>query len=800
MKPLNLLSNAVILFSALTLGCLGTANDARAVETPPVPDFTQGGKRPDTHDWTLGPTGARGWMYAANGRSTNARQILVTAVTKGWPADGILSIGDVILGIGDKPFDDDARIRFARAITLAEQQQGGGNLRLIRWHAGKTENASLKIPVMGTYSDTAPYNCQKSKKILETGCQVIAKRGLNDVTIPNNLNALALLASGKKEYGPMLADYAKKVSNYKSDGMATWYYGYAGIFLAEYLLATGDQSVLPGIKRIAMECVKGQSGVGTWGHGFALPSGNLGGYGSMNLPALPLTISMVLARQAGIHEPDLDRAIAKSAGFLRWYVNKGAIPYGDHEPWPGHEDNGKCSIATILYDLLGDQVATTFFARMSMAGYDERERGHTGNFFNILWALPGVSRCGPVATGAYWKEQSWYYDLARGPDGSFAYQGSPDGEEEHNKYTNYDCTGGYMLTYALPLKSLYMTGKKPSAVPALNPKEVADVIAAGRDYFAARNGIGYAGRTNDQLLAGLSSWSPIVRLRSAQGLARQAKAEVVPALQKMLAGPDRNAQYGACEALEALKGEAASTVPTLQQTLKHEDLWLRIRAARALRSMGKPAMAALPDMLRLLATPSPRQDPRGMEQRYLCDALFDSRGGMLARSLEGVNREALYAAVRVGLRNEDGRARGSICTVYQNLSSEEIKPLLPAIHQAVVKAAPSGEMFSDGIRVEGLKVLAKHRVKEGMDACVVYTRQQNGWRSEKRTPELMNILLTYGSRAKPAIPELTKIADYFEKDEKDFPRELSRQKAQCVRDTIRAIEASTESPQLIRLK
>jgi hypothetical protein len=781
-------------------GWMGMIPDAGAAENLPVPDFTQGGKKPATHDWTLGPTGARGWMVAANGKSTDARQILVTAVTKGSPADGILSIGDVILGVGDKPFGDDARIQFARAITLAEQQQGGGNLRLIRWHAGKTENVSLKIPVMGAYSDTAPYACPKSKKIFETGCQVIAKRGLNGVTIPNNLNALALLASGNKEYGPMLAEYAKKVSNYSADSMATWYYGYANIFLAEYVLTTGDKSVLPGIKRIAMECVKGQSGVGTWGHGFALPNGNLGGYGSMNLPALPLTISMVLARQAGIHEPDLDRAIAKSAGFLRWYVNKGAIPYGDHEPWPGHEDNGKCSIATILYDLLGEKVATTFFAKMSMAGYDERERGHTGNFFNILWALPGVSRCGPVATGAYWKEQSWYYDLARGPDGSFAYQGSPDGEEEHDKYTDYDCTGAYMLTYALPLKSLYMTGKKPCAVPALNPMEVKNVMAAGRDYFAARNGIGYAGRTDDQLLAGLSSWSPIVRLRSAQGLARQAKAEVVPALQKMLGGPDRNARYGASEALEALKGEAASAVPALQQTLQHEDLWLRIRAAQALCSIGQPAMAALPDLLRLLAKPSPRQDPRGMEQRYLCGALFDSRNGMLARSLEGVNREALYAAVRVGLRNEDGRARSSVSTVYRNLSFEEIKPLLPAIHQAVLKGAPSGEMFADGIRVEGLKILAKHRVQEGIDACVVYTREQNAWASERRTPEMMTILLTYGTRAKSAIPELKQLAEQFDKGEPDFPRELSRQKAKCVRETISAIEASTESPELIRLK
>jgi hypothetical protein len=64
----------------------------------------------------------------------------------------------------------------------------------------------------------------------------------------------------------------------------------------------------------------------------------------------------------------------------------------------------------------------------------------------------------------------------------------------------------------------------------------------------------------------------------------------------------------------------------------------------------------------------------------------------------------------------------------------------------------------------------------------------------------MKILLSYGAHAKAVIPELTKIGDYFEKDEKDFPQELMLMKAKCVRETIRAIEASTDSPQLNRLK
>jgi hypothetical protein len=189
-----------------------------------------------------------------------------------------------------------------------------------------------------------------------------------------------------------------------------------------------------------------------------------------------------------------------------------------------------------------------------------------------------------------------------------------------------------------------------------------------------------------------------------------------------------------------------------------------------------------------------------MQQRYLCFALFEQGGGLLGRSLEGVDRGALSKAVRAGLKNQDGRARGSIGSVYRNLPFKDIEPLLPAVLQAVEEPAPSGEMFADSIRVEGLRLLATHRVKEGIVACVKYTRYQNPWASQERTPELMKILLSYGAHAKAMIPELNKLADYFEKDEKDFPKKLMLMKAQCVRETIKAIEASTDLPELISLK
>ena len=40
---------------------------------------------------------------------------------------------------------------------------------------------------------------------------------------------------------------------------------------------------------------------------------------------------------------------------MRFYIGKGAVPYGDHHPWTQtHEDNGKCGMAAVMFNLLGE--------------------------------------------------------------------------------------------------------------------------------------------------------------------------------------------------------------------------------------------------------------------------------------------------------------------------------------------------------------------------------------------------------------------------------------------------------------
>lgn len=246
-----------------------------------IPDFTKGGTIPEQakHDRNLGATGLRGWMFIHNLETSQARQIAVTQVAPGSPADGKLVVGDVILGVAGQRFSFDPRVEFGKALTIAESDAGKGKLTLSIWRGGKEEEVVLELKVLGNYSRTAAYDCPKSARILQEGCKALASRmqredypkGQNAITRP--LNALALLATGNPEYLPLIRRECEWASQQVSD--SAWWNSFPVMLLAEYKLATGDVSYCAGMNRIALEVAKGQSLVGSWGHNFALPNGLL---------------------------------------------------------------------------------------------------------------------------------------------------------------------------------------------------------------------------------------------------------------------------------------------------------------------------------------------------------------------------------------------------------------------------------------------------------------------------------------------------------------------------------------------
>ena len=766
------------------------------------PDFTKGDPIPAgaTHDWTLGATGARGWIYSNKLETSEARQIRITKVDKESPADGKLAVGDVILGVGGKPFSYDPRPEFGKALTAAEAKDG--KLALTRWKDGKTEEVVLQLPVLGAYSKTAPFNCPKSTKIFQTGCEALAKRMAEDPNyakqnpIPRSLNALALLASGDPKYNEVIKREAYWAKDFSADSMATWYYGYVVSFLAEYKIATGDESVLPGLRRMAMQAATGQSNVGSWGHKFATPDGRLYGYGMMNAPGVPLTTSLVLAKKAGVDDPAMGIAIERSLKLLRFFQGKGSVPYGDHNPWiQNHDDNGKNGMAAVLFNLVGEAEPAEYFSRMGLACYgSERDTGHTGNFWNMTWAMPGVAQSGPEASGAWMQEfGAWYYDLARRPDGSFIHQGPPEMTPDHT--SGWDATGSFLLAYAMPLKKIYLTGKQPSKVTQISNKEAASIIADGKGWNNVNRYATYDAFTDAELLERLQSWSPVVRDRAASAISRRkGTPPPIDALLALLDSDKIYARYGACQAFIQLKAAAAPAIPALLKTLKHEDLWLRIVAAEALSQMGAYAKDALPEMLTMLARGESPKDPRAMEQRYLSYFIF---GGMLKSiPVSEIDQPLLQKAIMAGLQNQDGRARGSISGIYDKLSYDQLKPILPAIHEAIVKPAPSGEMFAGQVRVAGLKLFAKHKIAEGLPLCIPVMDIES-WGKQDRITGILGAIESYGAGAKPLVPELKKLETDLRKhgEAKSLTPLADR-----LNTIIAKIESSTETVELKSLK
>ena len=812
--------------------CLSALSMLAASARAAPPDLTAAGvigtiDRKATYN--LGATGLRGWIYtkaadnldAAQGRTTLAsRQILVTHVGVGSPADDVVKVDDVILGVDAKPFGDDARKSLARAIQQAETEAKGGVLKLLVSRGGQPQELTLKLVVLGTYSDTAPWNCEKSKRILDGAIKVLEKETMQ----PNwtgSIQGLALLATGKPEYLPKLRDFANVLAkgipdpDKKPSGPTwgnTWDMSYRLLFLCEYFMVTRDQEIVPSIKKISLVLARGQSMYGTFGHGFAAltTDGNFNGsvppYGPVNMAGLPANLAIVMAKKCGVNHPEVDQAIARAAGFFGYFTDKGAIPYGEHAPWPYHENNGKNSITAVMFSAIGDKPRETdFFARMATAGYPSREYGHTGQGFSYLWSALGAAVGGPEAAARFFGKSSWHLDLVRRSDGSFTYDGAEQygpGHTDDNTYFGNSSYNGqspaatYVLTYALPLRTLVITGRDADRAGWLDKTEAAEAVAAGRFDLDRRE------MNPEQLVEAFGNWSPIVRSWAAEELAKRPESKtMVPALVALADGTDPHRIQGACETLGLLN--APEALPVLVKHLAHPDRWVRYKAAEAIRKMGGTARPAIEDILKALVTtaepswPIRWEDPVQCAHGELANAVFR---GPLRDELNKVNPTLRNQAIRAVSTNPDGMARATLEHCFQNqLSEEDVIALAPVILAAVESPSPADTMFNNVIRMAGLKALTKYHFEEGIAAAVGLAKTQGGHGSESRTGEIMKMIAAYGSAAKPQIPALKELIACFNADveRREFPGgELNNMRVGAVEDAIRTIEAATDHPPL----
>lgn len=812
----------------LSLTALAASCTLLQAKEPPKtpPDLTKDlGDVDRKATYNLGSTGLRGWIYtrpadhldSLQGRTTLAsRQILVTHVGAKSPADGVVQVDDVIVGVAGKPFEDDARKSIAYAIQNAEKESGEGILKLSVIRAGQPQDLELKLPVIGTYSATAPWNCPKSKRIFEDACKALENEPLKE-DWAGPVNGLALLATGNPDYLPKVQEFARKLApttldlREKTNG-DTWSLGYRNLFLCEYFLLTGDKEVLHGIREYTLSMARGQGMYGTFGHGFSAKTadgknhGSVPPYGPVNMAGLPANLSIVLAKKCGISDPEIDQAIARAAGFFGYFTDKGAIPYGEHEPWPFHENNGKNSITAILFSAIGNKPAETkFFSRMAVAGYCSRECGHTGQGFSYLWSALGANVGGPAAEAAFFREASWHLDLVRRCDGSFTYDGAEQygpGKTDDDTYYGKSSYSGlspnatYVLTYALPLKKLIITGRELDQKGWLSRDEVAASIAAGHFDLDRKK------MSADELVEAFAAWSPVVRSWAATELASRPESKaMVPRLIELAGGNDIHVIQGACETLGLIK--PVDALPVLVKQLSHSDRWVRYKAAEAIKEMGGAAQPALDDILKaLVSTAEPLSpinwaDPIQIAHGQLAAAVFS---GPLKESLKTADPRLLYPAVRMVSRNPDGMARATLKEFFdRQISAEDVVALAPDILAAVKTPSPADTMFGNEIRMGGFKALTKYRFKEGIEAGVNFAKTQGGHGSESRTGEIMKEIAGYGAAAKPFIPALQELIDMFNNQvkQREYPGgELNQRRVGAVEDAIKSINAATTQPEM----
>jgi len=69
-------------------------------------------------------------------------------------------------------------------------------------------------------------------------------------------------------------------------------------------------------------------------------------------------------------------------------------------------------------------------------------------------------------------------------------------------------------------------------------------------------------------------------------------------------------------------------------------------------------------------------------------------------------------------------------------------------------------MFSSKVRLAGINLLAKYHIEEGLQLCLT-VMDIHKWGKGKRIKPCLDTIARYGKSAKPILPELIKLREYF---------------------------------------
>ncbi len=411
----------------------------------------------------FGPTGLKGWLLTDN--------LVVREVEPGSPADGVMEPADVITaanghGLGDNPLKI-----FGEQIIASDAT---GVLKLTIMRSGKRMVKTLKIIKLPKQAQSWPFDCPKSKQVLANAAKYLAEQqrpngGFDTAaTIAYGMAGLVWLASDDPQYlhncRNIIAWFEATDTVHDPDGTFAWGLGYGGIFLGEYYLKTGDQSVLPMLKAYGDRIVEVQDPRGGWTHGHPGGYGYVQG-GLMNPAGAGCWLALELMHECGMDYPD---ALKRARKYFMRYVDRGTLPYGDQYCEFNGSGNSKDALACLALHVKGEKSAAELFGHIVTDFPEDRVKGHTGGMLGFGWGMV-AGNLNPHRPDYrrlldHW---NWLFHVGRRWDGGFSFPGSVTGGTYlyHGSVANTGCVG---MTFGVPNRCLRILGKGESVFGDVN--------------------------------------------------------------------------------------------------------------------------------------------------------------------------------------------------------------------------------------------------------------------------------------------------------------------------------------------
>jgi len=504
-----------------------------------------------------------------------------------------------------------------------------------------TLDIELTLQTLPDYGDGLLEDCPKTKAIIENACKVLEKKF---VAAPNDkrsgrggiIEAMALLATGKPEYKKLVHDWVRSKNcpwgpptepigerfkpGYKGyNGMQTWHHGYNGLYCALYYEATGDEYVLPALRKYAIEAAMGQSMLGSWGHTFAFPSFNGGelhqmnpGYGALNAAGNRCFFLVTLAQKLGIKDPHIDLAVDRAKAFFGSYTDQGCIPYGDHGAYMSDDSNGKNTGVAFSMWLLGDDYKAKYFARMSGHCAFTRRGGHAHDYHGN-WSSWASNLNGPELRAYQERNLRWRRTLSRMYDGSFVYHGG------YSQLRNETAT--QVMHQASIYKQLLITGKGVPESYIMTPREMKQMLISAKGQFCdpalkKMAGPNYTELSTPELLDLLDIFYPKARLNFAKELGKRhlnGDKEVLPGALKLLESDEPRFRDGALRTLQACGKDAIlANLSKVVPLLTNQPDFVQITAARTIESGGQKDEEAELAMLKATIEEEQTSEPNNL--------------------------------------------------------------------------------------------------------------------------------------------------------------------------------------------